>query len=280
MDFGSYLREVKSLAESLKKVVAPQRPMTDAQRSDALSKALSSAQTLDLATLTAALDAEARELAVQIEKSVHSRREVLLRLARDASMPHKRFEHYDRLGPFKVAYLPTGVRLEIGSEPAAEIAVTDGIRIFEEVQRRTQELEKQAFNREEFFRGLKAAVRLARDHGLERNGWFEVRALFGHVVLVRNLQFPDFLKKPTARNFHDYTTAQFVFDLARFGRQGWSCGDEILRSRTPTMREVSDRRVMMLPNLANPETQGEQIAALCIEKVVSGGSERSPSAAS
>ena len=100
--------------------------------------------------------------------------------------------------------------------------------------------------------------------------------MYVYVAMLRNLQFDDFVKKPSARSFRDYSSAQFVFDLARFGRRDWSCGDETLRGETPNMATVLAGKAMTLPNLDEVDKLGSQFAQVRIEKGAAGGTERNP----
>ncbi len=140
-------------------------------------------------------------------------------------------------------------------------------------------LEAQPFSREDFFRSIKDAIRLARERGKDRDGWVPVRLVHVYVALLRNLQFEDFVNKPTARSFRDYSSAQFVFDLARFGKKEWSIGDETLRAQTPNMATVSAGKSLTLPNLEELDKLGHQFALVRIEKGPAGGAERNTSPA-
>ena len=104
-----------------------------------------------------------------------------------------------------------------------------------------------------------------------------MRLVYVYVVLLRNLQFDDFVSKPSTRSFREYSSSQFVFDLARFGKKDWSCGDETLRGQTPNMATVSAGKSLTLPNLEELDKLGHQFALVRIEKGPPGGTERNPS---
>ena len=183
-------------------------------------------------------------------------------------MPHKRFGDYDRVGPLKISYRGKKVKLEIGSELLIEFDESDGSKTFERAKLALDALEAEPFDREKFFRTIKDAVRLARDHGhMDRDGWFPIRTIYTHVVLLRHLHLEDFMKKPETNKLRKYSRAQFVYDLARFGSKGWSVNDETLRARTPNMATVAAGKVMIIPELRSPEGSGTQAAVLKIERI-------------
>jgi hypothetical protein len=206
---------------------------------------------------------------------VENQREGLRTAARHANVFQKQFGAFDRIGPFKVSYKGRKVSLELGSEPLADLEATDGQQAFASIQQILATLEETPFSREDFFRSVKDAIRLAREHGKDRDGWVPVRLLYVYVALLRNLQFDDFAKRPSPRTFREYSSAQFVFDLARFGKIEWSCGDEILRGEPPNMTTAASGKSVTLPNLVDMEKLGPQLARVRIEKGAAGGTERS-----
>ena len=279
MDLGRHLKELQRLVGALKKLHATKKPLSDDHLAEALAEAIAAARLLNLSELLATLEQQARDVAGRIDSAVEHRRENLLKSARARDMPHKRFGDFDRVGPFKVSYKGKKTRLELGSELALEFEEVDGVKVFERIQQQLEALEKEPLARDELFRTIRDALRIARDRGKDRDGWVPVRSLYVYVALLRNLQFDDFVKRPTARSFREYSTAQFVYDLARFGRRDWSCGDETLRAETPNMATVSAGKAMTLPSLEEVGKLGLQFARVRVEKAGTGGTERNPSKA-
>jgi hypothetical protein len=107
---------------------------------------------------------------------------------------------------------------------------------------------------------------LAKITGQDQNGSVAIRTLYPLVVLVRQSRSEAFLKKPDSRTFKDYPLTQFLYDLARFGRDGWRCGEEILRTQTPNMATISQGKTLMLPGLDAQDGGNHRIALLWIEK--------------
>ena len=62
---------------------------------------------------------------------------------------------------------------------------------------------------------------LAKAQGQARDGKVPIRRLYPLVVLVRQIQDERFVKRPEQKSFRNYPMAQFVYDLARFGKDGW-----------------------------------------------------------
>ena len=276
MDLTKHLKELQRLSAALKKLNTAKKPLGDHVRLDLLAEAIAATKVFESFELRPALEQEAESIRRRLESSLETRREDLLKAARQAGVPQKRFGEFDRVGLFKVTYRGKKVALEIGSEPAAEFEATEGEQILVAVQEQLAALEAQPFSREDFFRSVKDAVRLARERGKDRDGWVPIRLVYVYVVLLRNLQFDDFVKRPSIRSFRDYSRAQFVYDLARFGKKDWTCGDETLRGETPNMATVTAGKSVTLPNLDELDKLGHQFARIRIEKGAAGGTERNP----
>ncbi|GAB6064266.1 hypothetical protein [Deferrisoma palaeochoriense] len=265
MELKAQYQDFKKLTQILGKLCG-RKELPDEKRIATLRSAIVAAQKLSLDGLLADLESELSDLERRINEHLTSRRERLLLAAREARVPHKRFGQYDRVGVFKVSYKGMKVRLEVGSEKVCEFAEGDGEKIFGRIQEEAAALEREPFSREGFLRTIKDACRIARERGQERDGWVQVRVLHGYVALLRHLQFEDFMKTPVAKKFRDYSSAQFAYDLARFGRSGWSLGDDMLRTMTPNMATVSAGKAITLPNLESVDTLGPQFAVLRVEK--------------
>ena len=65
-----------------------------------------------------------------------------------------------------------------------------------------------------------------------------IRRLYPLVVLVRQSQDERFVKRPEQKSFRNYPMAQFVYDLARFGKDGWIMQGERLSTQTPNMASI------------------------------------------
>lgn len=62
-----------------------------------------------------------------------------------------------------------------------------------------------------------------------------------------------------------YSSAQFVFDLARYGRSSWACGEYVLRTQTPNMNTVAAKKAVTLPDLDTVDKLGPQFAVLKVK---------------
>jgi hypothetical protein len=265
INLDSYKKAVDALSRTLKPLMQTQS-MSIGDLADAIEEARRACAKLDLESLTIILDKEAEAVSQRLEKALDSRREHLLRAAQQHEFPHKRFTDYDHIGPFKVSYKARTVNLELGSELFDKIQEADGTKLFEIIRDKACQLEGEPFSRKSFFQMLKDAIRLAKILGQDQNGCVAIRTLYPLVVLAGQSRSEAFLKKPDSRTFKDYPLAQFLYDLARFGRDGWRCDEEILRTQTPNMATISQGKTLMLPALDAQEGGNHRIAMLWIEK--------------
>ncbi|MBK1644810.1 hypothetical protein CKO25_09140 [Thiocapsa imhoffii] len=264
-NLASFKKSVDALSRALKSF-GQEQSLTLGERDDALKEARQACANIDLAALIQVLDDEQERVAQELEQALSSRRETLLKAAREQSFPHKRFTDYDYLGPFKVSYKGRMVLLEVGSERFDRIDEADGASLFKLIRQRAKDLDDAPFVREVFFQTLKDAIRFAKSTGQDQNGQVPIRTLYPLVVLARHSRSESFLKKPEQRSFDDYPLPQFLYDLARFGRDGWRCGEELLRTQTPNMATISQGKTLMLPALAAQDGSNHRIAMLWIEK--------------
>lgn len=194
-----------------------------------------------------------------------NRREDLKRAAEDASWVVTPRSKYDYVGCFKVIYKQERVAIEVGSEVYAKsIDEVDGAKLFAYLESVKKTLDDSHFDRSLFFRTLKDAISLARILEMDRTGKVSIRKLYPLLVLVRQSCDERFLKRPIQKSFNDYSTAQFVYDLARFGRNGWTLGKEQLASQTPNMATIGRGATMTLPSLDGRGASKTQIGAVWI----------------
>ena len=265
MSLTQHDKSITSLSRLLK-ILIRKKECTDIERYDNLQKALKAARAVSFTDLLIELEREGEEGKRKVDAALDQRREQLLRTARDSGIPYKRMTEYDRVGVFKVTYKGRKAQLSVGSETLVVLEESDGAKLFEAIQKEMEVLEKETFSREEYFEVLKVALGIARSKGQQKDGSVPVKTLYPYVALARQTQSDQFLKSPNTRRFQDYSTAQFVYDLARFGREGWSVGNEILSTQTPNMATISAGKSMALPVLDSIEGSGKPFATLKIKK--------------
>jgi hypothetical protein len=261
------LKHLQELERALKGL-STSASLPDLKAMDMVGAALEAVRELDLAGLKKDLDGRRDELEKKLKEELGSRREALLKAAEEAKVPTKRVGDSDRVGLFKVSYPGKKVRVEIGSEKADELEESDGRKVFARTQELQAGYDAVPFERESFFRQLRRAYRLALADGAAAEGGFlPIRTVYTYLVVVRQLGDESFVSSPDAKHFTGYTTPQFVYDLARFGKDSWTCGDESVQSRTPSMKtSMAKGKVMFVPKLADPLDPGFQISVLKIEK--------------
>jgi hypothetical protein len=264
MGGGKYVKPIQMLSRDLKKLCDARHPVGGERKLTLIQRIVDTLAKADLAALQTALQREIDEFADREKADMESRRETLLQAARESRVQAKRLSDYDRIGFFKVSYTKRRVMLTLGSESAGEIEETDGRKLFAFIQERADQFQKHPFERVTFFGYLKSGIALAASRETLKDGWVPIKFLYTCMALVTNVGYPEFVKRPDQRNFHSYSTAQFVYDLARFGADGWVLGDEAIRTMTPNMATVASNKVMTFPNLTGGDAQGDQAASLKI----------------
>jgi len=232
----------------------------------ATAKALEAFRALDLDELARELQRRHDDLSRQEEAALQRRREALRRAAEAAGWPVRRMQESDHVGYFRVVYKGVRVSLQLGSETVERLDEVDGERLFARVTEVRERVESVPFSRPAFFASIKHALRLARSQGLDRDGWVRIKPLYPLVVLARQALDEKFTNRPEARNFTEYSLAQFAFDLARFVQQGATEGGERLRNRPPNMASIERKSTITLPSL-DGSGSGEQLGAVRVDKV-------------
>ena len=90
-----------------------------------------------------------------------------------------------------------------------------------------------------------------------------VRDLHREMLLERARVSERFRKTGEAKNIEPYPLAQFIYDLARFLREGVVLGEERIMTQTPSMRE--SRETIHIPNLEHPAANETAAARLAIK---------------
>ncbi|MGB9616796.1 MAG: hypothetical protein ACPL7J_05690 [Desulfomonilaceae bacterium] len=265
MDISKVVKDINRLNLAMKKLVSP-KTVSDFEKVEQLKKALQEVRNVSIEELSSYLEQTLQQTQEVINRSLEERRETLLLSAREENLQCKRFGDYDRVDIFKVSYKGKKVRLEVGSESVCDFEESDGAKVLARIQEERRKLEESPFSRERFFQILQYAWLVAQREKKDTDGWAPVRLLHAYVAMLRNLDSDKFLKDPSPKKAQPYSTAQFVFDLARFGRHGWTCGEYVLRSQTPNMNTVAAKKALTLPDLEAVDRLGPQLAVLKIKK--------------
>lgn len=267
MSFKKDINSLQKLSKLLKSIEFPGKTSTDYQLLIAVTKAQTTLNEIDLKEIDNNLTLHEKNIKKSIDSAINDRRENLLNAARDQNFGHKRLTHYDRIGPIKITYKAQKVKFELGSELLTEFDEADGKKIFENIRVELKKLDDYPFDRKLFFKAIKDSIQLAKLHEkVTQDGWVPIHTVYAYLVLLRHLYLEDFAKKPEKNKFSQYLKVQFVYDLARFGLQGWRVGNESLRSRTPNMATVAAGNSVTLPDLKSIDGLGEKIAVLRIDK--------------
>lgn len=265
MEIDKLSKDLNKLNLLIKKV-STSKVLSSYDKVDLLQKALNQSELLSFNELSTQLNLLIKSEQANIDESLGQRREALLAESRNAGLSAKRFGDFDRIDIFKVSYRGKKVRLEIGSEPVAEFEESQGAKVLERILLERAKLDNSPFERERFFKLLQYSCFIGQRENKSGDQWVPIRTVYSNLSLLRNLDSASFMKTPSQKNFTPYTTAQFVFDLARFGRNGWSFENYVVRSQTPNMSTVAAKKTVTLPDLDIPDKLGSQLAILKIVK--------------
>jgi hypothetical protein len=222
---------------------------------DALEKALAACKTFDRSSIESLLSRKLDELRRSVDASLESRRQALEHAAVGGELAFRRLGSYDRVGPFKIEYSKRTVTISIGSEALTSVEEIDGQKLFEKIASEAALLNALVLPRESFFRVVKVAFAAAKADGRLSDGKAKVRELFPYIVVARQLASDSFKKKPNAKQFADYSLAEFAFELHKFGEhaQGWICAGERLCNQGPNM--ATQREAVVLPDAGGNTVQ-------------------------
>ena len=232
-----------------------------------LGKAIAALQELELARVLSDLNRQHAALVETRDNALKLRRENLARSASEAGWPVKRLKEYDFTVGFQVSYRLERVTLRLGSELLTAFDEPDGASLFSRLREERTKLERFPFTRQDFIESIKDAIHLARRQGKDRDGKVPIRTLYPLLVLSRQSRDEHFIKRPVTKSFTEYSMAQFVYDLARFGRDGWKTDrGERLCNQPPNMASIAKGTTVTLPSLDGDGSGGPQLGAVWIER--------------
>ena len=238
-----------------------------AGRISALDKAIAALQEIEPEWALSVLNRERSELVRSRDEALEHRRENLVRSAEEAGWPIKRLKEYDFTGGFQVSYKAERVTLRLGSESLTTFDEPDGTSLFSRLQEERSKLDGFPFARADFMESIKDAIHLARRQGKDRNGRVPIRTLYPLFVLARQSRDERFVRRPVTKSFIEYSMAQFVYDLARFGRDGWKTDrGERLCNQPPNMASIAKGATVTLPSLDGDGSGGPQLGAIWVDK--------------
>ena len=212
------------------------------------------------------LDAEQAAQAREREEALDRRREDLARSASEVGWRVLRRRNYDVVDCFRVDYRKDRVTVRLGSEKLDAFDEVDGKQLFSRLRVARKVLDGSPFDRLRFLQALKDAIGLAQTLKRDRDGRVPIRKLYPLVVLARQSRNERFLKKPDSKTYADYPITQFVYDLARFGREGWKTErGERVSNQPPNMATIAKGASVTLPVLDGRDTDGAQLGSIWIE---------------
>ena len=261
-DFRAFGKARKALAP-----LAKPNETSPTEVMSALGKATSALRSINLEGVLSDLDRQRAELARRREDAFERRREDLARSAKERGWTVRRLRHYDFVGCFQVNYKQERVTLRVGSEVLTILNEVDGVTLFSRLQEEKKRLDGFPFSRIDFFHSLKDAIRLARVLERDRDGKVPIRTLYPLLVLIRQSRSEHFVAHPVLKSFTEYPISQFVYDLARFGREGWKTDQgERLCNQPPNMASIDKGLTMTLPSFDGDGSGGPQLGAIWTDR--------------
>lgn len=227
-----------------------------------IEEAIRLANQIDWATLKANIVREAAEVQERVETNLRSRREKLHQVAGMAQWFGQMGGHYDRIDVFQVEYEGATAVVKLGGVLCERVKEMDGEALFARLKQLKAGLEQATFQRETFFHQLKEAYGTCRRAGTG-DEYVPVGELHREMLLVRARDSERFRKTGDAKDIQAYTLPQFIFDLARFLREGVTLDEERIVTQTPSMRE--SRGAIHIPNLDHPASDAVAAARLAIK---------------
>lgn len=223
------------------------------------------ASQIDWSGLKAAIELEAAEVREREETGLQTRREKLHQSASAGQWQAQMGSQYDRIDIFQVEYEGAIAVVKLGGVPFERVKEVDGEKLFARLKHLKSVLDQSPFQRDQFFRQLKGAYATSRRAGGAGEEFVPVRELHREMVLERARGSERFRKSGEVKSIEPYSLPQFIYDLARFLRQGVSLGDDRVVTQTPSMRESKD--AVHIPNLEHPTGSEVTAARLAIRPV-------------
>ena len=213
------------------------------------------------------LDGEQAVHVREREAALERRREDLRRSAETVGWRVLRRRDYDIVDCFRVDYKKERVTVRLGSERLDAFDEVDGKGLLSRLRAAREALDRFPFDRLGFLQDLKDAIGVAGALRRDRNGRVPIRKLYPLVALVRQTGNERFLKKPDSTTYADYPMTQFVYDFARFGREGWKTDrGERISNQPPNMATVAKGASVTLPVLDGRDADGVQLGSIWIER--------------
>jgi len=218
---------------------------------------------IDWDALKSAIETAAKAGRELDDANLQARREKLNQAALAAKIPAAMLAQADRIDIFRIEYEGSTAVINLGGVVAERSKESNGEKLCEHIRHLRAVLEKAPFNREGFFKVLKAAHVICRRSGTFSDDFVPIRDLHREILLERARCSDRFRKNPDPRSIEPYPLHQFIFDLARFVLGGVAVDGERLVTQTPSMRE--SKETIHIPNLEHPTGNETAAARLAIK---------------
>lgn len=251
----------KKLSSLVKSTKALHKSTTLKDRLKHLDAIQTHIELLDIQTLKDGIRSDQEDTKRKLSSSMNGRREEISNRAKLANLTYQRLGEIDRVDIFDLHYSGEVVEIKLGNLPHSSLIDADGQRAVDNLLQLRKELQSMCLPRERFFKCIRASIAMATSDGKASGGKVAVRELFPYLALRRQLESDKFLKRPEAKNFKEYSLADFAFELMNFGQNpalGWECEGQRLSNQGPAMA-TQDRAIQL------PDTRRTQVYMLWIE---------------
>ena len=230
-----------------------------------LKKALKLTKSLDWVNLPQLIEGELSTAKEAADRQLGDRRQRMLETAKEKGIHFRADAEADTVDVFKVRFKGRIAVVEFAGVEIESSNELDGFRLTESIIALKARLEKGCMGRSKFFALAKDAIEHAQSKNPTRDGFVGLMDIYKEVVFELAWSKSAFAKTGLAKHFPDYPFFQFLWDLAAFVSGGNREGGFRLAGRTPAM---SERAVSYkLPNLIQPQAQGEVLHLLTVQKI-------------
>ncbi|MBN8457526.1 MAG: hypothetical protein J0M04_06800 [Verrucomicrobia bacterium] len=261
-DLDSITKQISALAAALTASAKTKNPV---QQADELKKALKTARSVDWDKFAAAIQEALGTSTAETVRLLAERRQKMLEAVKAKGLHFRSEAEVDTVDVFKVRYKgPTAIIEFAGVEVDASDEL-DGPKLADTILATRSRLEKGGLDRAKFFSLVKAAITHADAKNPSRDHYIDIPSIYREMLFEQAWSKSNFAKSGSAKHFPEYPFYQFLWDLAAFVGGGNREGDMRLAGRTPAMSERATS--YLLPNLNQPQAQGEVLHMLRIQKV-------------
>jgi hypothetical protein len=260
-EFDNLTKKITLLAAEM---TAASKAKTFVQQYEDLRKVLKSARETNWANFISLLEETQKTAKANIELQLQDRRRKLLESLRSKGIYNQMDGEADAVDVFKVRYKGATTIIEFAGVEVESSDELDGEKLANEILAIRNRLEKSRLDRTTFFKFIKNAIQSANAKNPSSDGYAKLDLIYREFLFEQAWARQSFAKSGCSKYFPEYPFYQFLWDLAAFIVGGTAEGEFRLSGRPPAMAERTHS--YKLPNLKNPQSPGEVMHLLRIQK--------------